>query len=77
MQKILCVCYGEAMLEESPAGHPVAAPTGMFRRVMAMIGIAVVLTLALALMWRVYLHHENSRVPTDEPTLVSLPPQRT
>jgi hypothetical protein len=65
------------MLEEPPAGTPVAAPPGMFRRITAMIGIVIVIALALGLMWRVYLHHENSRTLPDEPTLVSLPPEQT
>ncbi|HUP49630.1 MAG TPA: hypothetical protein VNA04_12665 [Thermoanaerobaculia bacterium] len=53
-------------------GTPVAGPGSVARRVSAMLGIVVVIGLALALMWRVYLHHQRSRMPPDEPTLVSL-----
>lgn len=55
-----------------PEGTTVAGPAAMLRRFGAMIGIAVILALVLALMWRVYLHRERSRMPPDEPALVSL-----
>lgn len=42
-----------------------------------MIGMLVVVALALGLMWRVYLHHEDSHAPADAPTLVALPPEQT
>lgn len=60
-------------MDPEPApGTPVAQPDGMLRRLTAMIGIVILLGLALALMWRVYLHHERSLTPSDEPALVSL-----
>lgn len=37
-----------------------------------MVGIVLVLALAIALMWRVYRHHERSRSVPDEPSLVRL-----
>jgi hypothetical protein len=44
----------------------------MFRKVGAVIGLFIVVGLALALMWRVYLHHRLAD-HRDEPPVVSLP----
>jgi hypothetical protein len=43
----------------------------MGRRVSALIGIILIVGLLIVLIWRVYLHHE-SRVPADEPAVVSI-----
>ena len=43
----------------------------MARRVAALFVMVVLLGLVLILMWRVYLHHENSREP-EEPSVVAL-----
>lgn len=44
----------------------------MTRRFGAMIGIVLVLALALTLLWRVYLHHEQAHEVEDEPAVVSV-----
>ena len=49
----------------------------MARKLGAMIGIIVILGLALALVWRVYIHHRDSGVGEDEPAVVSLETPRT
>jgi hypothetical protein len=43
----------------------------MARRVTALVGIILFVGLLIVLIWRVYLHHE-SRVPADEPAVVSI-----
>lgn len=43
----------------------------MARRVSALLGIVVIVGLALALMWRVYRHHEAAQLH-DEPAIVAL-----
>jgi hypothetical protein len=62
------VCYFAPV--ETVQGTPVADPPGMVRRIFAMIAIVILLGLALAMMWRVYLHHERSIADPDEPALV-------
>jgi len=42
------------------------------RRALALIGFMLVLALAVALLWRVYLQHTQAEPYTDEPTLVRL-----
>lgn len=44
----------------------------MARRISALLGILVLVGFALALAWRVYLHHNNSGINDSEPALVSL-----
>lgn len=44
----------------------------MARRLSAMVGIVLILGLALALIWRVYLHHIQGGEVEDEPALVLL-----
>lgn len=44
----------------------------MARRVSAALGIAVIVGLAVLLMWRVYLHHERVRDVEEEPAIVEL-----
>ena len=39
-----------------------------------MIGLVVLIALAVALMWRVYLHHERTDELADEPAFVFNPP---
>ena len=43
----------------------------MARRIAALFAIVVLVGLVLILMWRVYVHHENSREP-EEPSVVAL-----
>jgi succinate dehydrogenase hydrophobic anchor subunit len=43
----------------------------MARRVTAVVGIILIVGLLIVLIWRVYLHHE-SRVPAEEPAVVSI-----
>jgi len=45
----------------------------MARRVTALVGIILIVGLLIVLIWRVYLHHA-SRVPADEPAVVSILP---
>ena len=43
------------------------------RRLMALFGIVVLLALASALLWRVYVHHTNAEpYESDEPAVVEL-----
>jgi hypothetical protein len=42
------------------------------RRLLALLGFMLVLALAAALLWRVYLHHRQARPYTEEPTVVRL-----
>ena len=44
----------------------------MARRISALIGIAVVIGLALMLMWRVYLHHQQIRDVEEVPAVVQV-----
>ena len=44
----------------------------MARKLGAIAGIIVILGLALALVWRVYIHHRDSGIGEDEPAVVSL-----
>ena len=44
----------------------------MTRRVGAILGIFVILGLALALMWSVYLHHEQIQDVEEVPAIVEL-----
>ena len=55
---------------ETPVSAAVRPPGGIFRRTAAMLAIVLLLGLALAMMWRVYLHHERSIAVPDEPALV-------
>jgi hypothetical protein len=43
----------------------------MARRIVAFVTMVAVIAIAIAVMWRVYLHH-SSTVPSDEPTIVEL-----
>jgi hypothetical protein len=49
----------------------VAEDPAMVRRVGAILAIAVIVSLVLLLMWRVYVHHRNAG-SEDEPTIVDL-----
>jgi hypothetical protein len=49
----------------------------MVRRAAAMMTMLILLGLALAMMWRVYLHHERSIGIPDEPALVRYVPAST
>ena len=42
----------------------------MARRLTALVGIVVIVSLALALMWRVYLHHQQIRDVEEVPAVV-------
>lgn len=42
------------------------------RRLLALLGFILVLALAAALLWRVYLHHERAEPYTEEPTVVQM-----
>jgi hypothetical protein len=46
----------------------------MVRRLGAMLGIIVIIGLALMLMWRVYLHHNQIRTTDEESILALLSP---
>jgi hypothetical protein len=43
----------------------------MTRRVSAVLGIVVILSLAILLMWRVYLHHRAAGDTDDEPGVIA------
>jgi hypothetical protein len=48
----------------------------MTRRLLATIGLVVLLALAMTLLWRVYVHHTRAEpYERDEPVIVSLPSQ--
>lgn len=42
------------------------------RRVLALLGFVLVLALAAALLWRVYVHHRNAEPYVEEPAVVRL-----
>jgi exosortase/archaeosortase len=52
-------------------GFIVAPFANMARRVAALVAIVVLLGLVLILMWRVYVHQENSR-ELEEPSVLAL-----
>jgi hypothetical protein len=59
--------------QPQPAASPAPAPpVSAARRLAAMIGIVILLGLAGALIWRVYLHHERSNSLHGEPDLVAI-----
>lgn len=43
----------------------------MARRITAFLGIVAIVLIVVAVMWRVYLHHESG-APRDEPTIVEV-----
>lgn len=48
-------------------------PLGVARRIASLAGIVVLIALALTLLWRVYLHHEQADpYDRDEPVTVEL-----
>ena len=48
-------------------------PLGVARRIASLAGIVVLIALALVLLWRVYLHHEQAEpYDRDEPVTVEL-----
>lgn len=55
---------------ETPVSAAARPPGGILRRAAAMIAIVILLGLSLAMMWRVYQHHERSIALPDEPALV-------
>lgn len=55
---------------ETPVTAEVRPPAGILRRAAAMIAIVLLLGLALAMMWRVYLHHGRLIAVPEEPALV-------
>lgn len=65
------VCATVARMDaHDERGTPIAPPPGVARRAGAMAGIVILIALALALIWRVYLHRERTDDRPDEPELV-------
>jgi hypothetical protein len=52
-------------------GMPIARAGDMARRIVAFVTMVVVIAIAIAVMWRVYLHHASTG-PHEEPTIVEL-----
>lgn len=52
-------------------GTPVARRGSVARRVTAFLGIVAIVLIVLAVMWRVYRHHQSG-APRDEPTIVEI-----
>jgi hypothetical protein len=69
------LCYLAPVEREE--GTSVAPHPGLVRRAAAMIAMLILVGLALAMMWRVYLHHERSIAVPDEPALVRYVPAAT
>lgn len=51
------------------SGTPVARSASMARRVTAFLAMVAIVLIVVAVMWRVYQHHQ-SNAPTEEPTIV-------
>ena len=51
------------------SGTAVARPASMARRVTAFLAMVAIILIVVAVMWRVYQHHQ-SNAPNEEPTIV-------
>lgn len=52
-------------------GTPVARPASMARRITAFLAMVAIVLIVVAVMWRVYRHHQTN-APSEEPAIVDI-----